>query len=213
MKGPVMPELLIADKRVPLMTIDVPVASPQADFAAKELRYYLGMMTGASFQIRTGSPKARGKRIRLEVSDDPKLKVDGFRLESCASGLNITGGKRGVIYGMYEFLERLGCRFFTPCDEKVPCCEHLVLPKLKETQVPILEYRLHNTNDFSRFKRFAVKSRINGTDMPEMFGGGMKYALFVHTMDTLVPQSEYGETHPEYFAMRDGKRDVPDNAQ
>lgn len=213
MKGSVMPDLLIADKRVPLMTIDVPVFSPQADYAAKELRHYLGMMTGASFEIRTGQPKARGKRIRLELSDDPKLKVDGFRLESCASGLNITGGKRGVMYGVYEFLERLGCRFFTPHDEKVPCCEHLVLPQFKETQVPILEYRLHNTNDLSRYRRFAVKSRINGTDIPENLGGGMKYALFVHTMNTLVPQKEYGETHPEYFSMRDGKRYVPENEQ
>ena len=34
--------------------------------------------------------------------------------------LGLVGGARGVIYGVYELLERLGCRFFTPLGEQIP---------------------------------------------------------------------------------------------
>lgn len=120
---------------------------------------------------------------------------------------------RGIIYGAYEILERLGCRFFTPQDEKVPVNKSAKLPDFDETQVPVLEYRFHNTSDMERKHRFAVKSRINGGNIPDLMGGSLRYSLFVHSMDYLVPQKDYGKTHPEYFSMRDGKRYIPENAQ
>jgi hypothetical protein len=32
------------------------------------------------------------------------------------------------------------------------------------------------------------------------------WGLFVHTFNTLVPQQEYAQTHPEYYSLIDGKR-------
>ena len=175
------------------------------------------MISGAPFEIRKGSlcdSAAGNPAIRLnQTENDPELGEEGFRLETSARGLEITGGKRGLLYGTYEFLERLGCRFFTPLDEKIPCCSTPVLPELHITQIPVLEYRMHDTNDLKRFHRFSVKSRINGGEIPEKFGGSMRYALFVHSMNTLVPQKEFAKTHPEYFAMRDGKRYIPDQPE
>ena len=201
--------MLLAEKRLALMKIEQGDSNAQTCYAAKELKHYLEMITGAVFDIVTG-PVTGSPRIRISRQDEQGY--DAFTLQTSDAGLDISGGIRGVIYGVYEFLEKLGCRFFTPLDEKIPVCEDLVLPELSETQKPILEYRLHNTNDLSRYRRFAVKSRINGTgNIPEKFGSSMKYALFVHTLETLIPQKLYAESHPEYFPLIDGKRFLPEN--
>ncbi|MBR1999506.1 MAG: hypothetical protein IJ992_03225, partial [Lentisphaeria bacterium] len=187
--------MLLAEKRLALMKIEQGDSNAQTCYAAKELKHYLEMITGAVFDIVTG-PVTDSPRIRISRQDEQGY--DTFTLQTTDAGLDISGGIRGVIYGVYEFLEKLGCRFFTPLDEKIPVCEDLVLPELSETQKPRLEYRLHNTNDLSRYRRFAVKSRINGGNIPEKFGSSMKYALFVHTLETLIPQKLYAESHPEY---------------
>ena len=206
-----MQDLLIAEGRRAFLDIRCENAAEQSLYAAGELQYYLGMMTGGVFEIRKNDPDEKTPAIRLEQGDFPELGDDGFQLESGENGLRIRGGKRGILYGVYEFLEKCGCRFFTPLDEKIPCHEKLTLPALHETQVPVLEYRFHNTRDLTHFHRFSVKCRINGGSVPEKFGGSKKYAWFVHTMNNLVPQELYGKSHPEYFSMVDGKRFVPDN--
>ena len=84
-------------------------APEQAEFAAAELRYYLSLMTGKSYQIEE---EAAENAVILDQTDD--YGIDGFALIPEGDCLCIRGGKRGILYGTYEFLERLGCRFFTP---------------------------------------------------------------------------------------------------
>jgi hypothetical protein len=108
---------------------------------------------------------------------------------------------------VYEFLEKLGCRFFTPKCEKIPSISDLELPKVDETQSPVFEYRYHNYIDFTGYPRFAVKNRINGpVPIKGKFGGNMSYVWFVHTFQHIISPEEWFDTHPEYFSMVDGKR-------
>ena len=69
-------------------------------------------MTSASFQIEeAGDPKPGiylGDIAGIDTSD---LGEDGFRIFSDGDRLCIAGGNRGVIYGVYEFLESLGENF------------------------------------------------------------------------------------------------------
>ena len=204
----------IAHDQQAQMTIALPAKpTEQERYAASELRFYLERMTGAPFEVAEGP--CAGRRIALGAAAaelgvaDTALGDDGFRVKTVGADIAILGGKRGVIYGAYELLERLGCRFFTATCERVPTATTLPLPDLDIREVPRLEYREHNYGEFTRYSRFAVKSRINGHFAPirEKHGGAMKYAKwFVHTFDALVPQSIYGETHPEYFSMVGGKR-------
>lgn len=189
-------------------------ASEQEKYAASELRNYLESITSISIPMETiegniiSTPVITvGKASEKIGVAGEKLGVDDFRIQSAENGLAITGGKRGVIYGVYELLEKLGCRFFTPKCEKIPSIPDLELPQINETQKPVFEYRYHNYIDFMGYPRFAVKNRINGPiPIKEKFGGNMSYVWFVHSFQHILDPEEWFDTHPEYFSMVNGKR-------
>jgi len=191
-----------------------PDASEQEKYAAQELKHYLERITSTFIPLETVKPEdIKGKVITVGSASAALgiyaegLGVDSFVLRTSGDSLAIDGGKRGVIYGVYEFLEKLGCRFFTPTCEKIPNKPDLELPLLDETQQPVFEYRYHNYINFTGFPRFAVKNRINGpVPIKEKFGGNMSYVWFVHTFEHIISPEEWFDTHPEYFSMVDGKR-------
>ncbi len=182
-------------------------APEQAGYAANELRYYISLMCAKPCPIESGN---QDNAVILDQISTPELGEDGFRLIPETNGIRIQGGKRGIIYGAYELLEMLGCRFFTPECEKVPVVPDVTLELDREIlQKPILEYREHNYTDLRRSNRFAVKCRVNGAHhpIPEKLGGYLPYAWYVHTFQAMVPPSVYGKDHPEYYAMlSDGSR-------
>jgi len=185
-----------------LKILTAPHPAPQEAYAAAELRHYLNLITAAPFEIAT---QADGPAIAVKL--DAALGDDAFTVRTVGDGIAIAGGKRGVIYGVYELLEAMGCRFFTPACEKTPCAPDLPLPRLDIAQNPALEYRWHNYRDFTQNPRFAVKSRLNGTALPEAYGGGAPYAWFVHSFErNIIHPDDYFDEHPEYFSMVDGRR-------
>lgn len=146
----------------------------------------------------------------LEQVNCAELGEDGFRLLPEETAIRIQSGKRGIIYGVYELLEMLGCRFFTPECEKIPQVPAAQIDLTETvTQKPILEYREHNYADLRRSPRFAVKSRVNGAHhaIPEKLGGNLPYAWYVHSFEAMVPPAKYGKDHPEFYALlEDGTR-------
>lgn len=135
-------------------------APEQAAYAATELRYYISLMCALPCPIASDNTE---NAVILEQIADYDLGEDGFRLIPESDAIRIQGGKRGIIYGAYELLEMLGCRFFTPECEKVPVVPQVTLELDTEiVQKPVLEYREHNYTDLRRSNRFAVKSRVNG---------------------------------------------------
>ena len=178
-------------------------------YAAKELRYYLDRMTCASFKIEENESPASGIYIGSIAgipTDD--LGEDGFRIVTEGNRLCIVGGNRGVIYGVYEFLESLGCRFFTSNCEKIPTIPELCIGEYDIKQIPPIEYREHNYSDAVQNPRFSVRCRFNGAHhrIPDHMGGYMPYAWYVHSFEKMMPTSVYGKTHPEYYSLIDGKR-------
>ena len=210
---------MIAKNQQPMLTILTTVQpSPEEAYAANELRHYLNMMTGASFQIsseKNGSVIAIGEAAAelgvTHVKNDRKTNDDAFTIRRVGDSIAIVGGKRGVIYGVYELLEQLGCRFFTPTCEKIPVIPDLPLPDIDTTQEPVLEYRHHHNRDINEYQRFAVKCRLNHGSRKQGLGGGIQYALFVHSFDRLVSIDKYYDEHPEYFALVKGirRRELP----
>ena len=109
---------LATDKKA-LAAIVVPAdCTEQEMYAATELRNYLSLMTSAAFEIEKapyeGAQIAVGRAANRFMEPDVSLGEDGFRVETFENAVAVEGGKRGVIYGAYELLEQLGCRFFTP---------------------------------------------------------------------------------------------------
>lgn len=192
-----------------------PVVIPKADmdnsdstvlYAAKELRWYFGRMTAAVFEI-LASEEYAGPAVR--ITRDGRCAGEAYRIVSDADGVSVTGGNRGLLYGVYELLERLGCRFFTKDCEKIPVSNQLTIPFMDVGGQPAFEYRSHNYADVLQSPRFAVRCRLNGSGrIPARMGGSMDYVWFVHTFENMLPVSEFGRTHPEYYALVDGKRCV-----
>ncbi|HWQ91102.1 MAG TPA: DUF4838 domain-containing protein, partial [Clostridia bacterium] len=146
-----------------------------------------------------------GMRIPWE-----RLGTDGYVIQESGRRLYIAGGKpRGTLNGVYALLEeKLGVRWFTPELEMVPRTNRLVLPALRETFVPVLEYREVFWTEMMREPDFAARHRLNGHHykLGEKHGGRFAvYQPFVHSFDALVPQ-ELFKDHPDYFPFINGKR-------
>ena len=203
--------MILAENRVPFGAIhvsekDFENIESQVWFIACQLRYYLARITSAPFEIEKDNGQSG-----IYISLDKTYADDEFSLETRGDKLFIKGGKRGVIYGGYELLENLGCRFFTPECEKIPSIINLELPDVNKHEKPVFEYRetdYHNTTRLTY--KYATMCRVNGASnkIPECFGGHVSYALFAHSFGILVPPEEYFAEHPEYYAMIDGKRDA-----
>ncbi len=173
--------------------------------AAYYLRYYLSRITVAPFEIVEGG---EGEGIYIDIN--PDFIPDEFMVKTENSSLYITGGCRGVLYAVWDFLESLGCRFFTPDCEKIPTITNLEIPNINKREKPVMEYREsdYTTLTSKNSIKFASQCRVNGGchNMPEGFGGHIDYALFVHSFSSLVPADEHYSDHPEYYALYDGKR-------
>lgn len=195
-------------------------ASAAVRHAAEELASYMMKITGATFPIITDDTDETDKEIligatsRIGAENMPELKEDGFIIERVGSKLWITGnGDRGVLYGVYGYLEALGCRFFAEDTETIPKLSDIRLAQVNHVkEEPAFYYRdLYWTCTYDA--DFAVKSRINGNvfscdrNLDEAHGKGIDYVgSFCHTFYQLVPPDKYFASHPEYYSEKNGVR-------
>lgn len=97
------------------------------DYAATELKDYVERLTG----VRLGSAGSRQITI---TRDDSRYGTDGFNVRVSGPTLAITGGKRGVIYGVYELLETYGgVGWFSPNRTVVPTAAKFAVPPANST--------------------------------------------------------------------------------
>ncbi|HNT36050.1 MAG TPA: alpha-glucuronidase family glycosyl hydrolase, partial [bacterium] len=106
-------------------------------FAAEELQRYLKLLSGCLLPIqdklREEDVFLVGLRRDIPATDRQNIPVpaegfDGYAISINERSICIAGdNERGVLYGVYDLLERLGCRWFYPMqDPKDP----EVVPKL-----------------------------------------------------------------------------------
>ncbi len=193
-------------------------APPAERRAAEELQRYVREISGAELPIRDDSRAVRGPLVligrsralaRIAPSLPPRrLGPEGFVIETRGPHLVIAGGgQRGTMYGVYEFLERLGVRWFTADVTRVPRLRSIPLGNLRVRQEPAFEYREpFFTEAFDR--DWAARNRANGDHarLDASTGGKVGYYPFVHSFNQLVPPEKYFAEHPEYFSLIDGKR-------
>lgn len=93
-------------------------ASVVERFAAAELARYLGRIANVDVPIAatapaTGMPLYVGTRFANQPASKPGH--DGYVLHVGDDGVVIAGAnERGTLYGVYDLLERLGCRWYYP---------------------------------------------------------------------------------------------------
>lgn len=201
--------------------------------AAKELVEFVLESTGAQLPIVTAAQSpyiSVGKteaRLQTEVA---KLQdgVDGFILKTVNGNLYIDGKtERGILYGAYDFLERvLGVRFFAPEETLVPKYECLDMPTLDVISEPDFKMRTYLTYPVYKMNpdlAFAAHTRTlhNWFHPQEKYGGKTKvYCRYdgAHNARMFVPAEKYGvreingddvvfvkdhEPHPEFYVYTD----------
>jgi hypothetical protein len=174
------------------LTITTEASPSEVDqFAASELARYLKQMTGVEFQVTKTAriPESALVVGRKEVESlDPEfshlqLGDDGFLIRRQHGRILIAGASdRGTLYGVYAFLEKLGCRWFAPNfvyygaahGELVP---HVSRPSVGDWNIVerpafqwrklyVEEGRSHTEANLKEMIDWMAKSRMNVLDCP-----------------------------------------------
>ncbi len=209
-------------------------AAPSVLIAASELQKILQKACGANLKIKKAS-EATGKGTNIYLGnasglDFSNLKGDGFKIVNNAKGLFIGGrdhkgppvvgfrnpwrlneswnsrlgignfGETGTLYGVYYFLEKFcSIRFYMPGKLGT------VIPEKKNIYVP--ECDLRREPDFSYRNAYLCYMPLSDTDTlwyRRAGFGGLSPVNINHSFNMF---QKYRKSHPEYFALVDGKRD------
>lgn len=179
--------------------------------AGDTLSRYMKEITGKEFPV-----SAEGEGLGFSLSYDTEIPDNGYVVQTGENEVLITGsGTRGVIHGVYAFLEKYcGCDWYTSTLYSIPKNEALTIPQGEKTEyTPYFEYT--DTDWVSpRDVEYSLANGLNGSPyrkIPAELGGTVTYiSNFCHTLTTQFCASEtYFDEHPEYFALHTGIR-VPD---
>ena len=119
------------------------------------------------------------------------------------------GGTRGALFAVYRFLEEFcGVRWWSEFEEDMPPAGPLDLPAIDIEGRPAFAFRDINRStcgsDPARFERRVGLNAHGGADLGGAFDFGPP--SFCHTFEHYLPVKKYKKEHPEWYALRDGKR-------
>jgi len=180
--------------------------------AAQVLQHYLGKITGQEIAI-TSQPKVPKKvqpifvgnclaAVKYGLEIPTNLPFDAYFLQGNKKAFAIAGGgEMGTEYGVYSFLELLGCRKYSPRDSLIPSIKNIQLPAYAaKTEAPAFPYRElwyepAFDESWARWHKLKTNQQKN-----------KEWGMFVHTFEKLCPKDEYFGEHPEYFAFNGTQR-------
>ncbi|MBN2583266.1 MAG: DUF4838 domain-containing protein, partial [Planctomycetes bacterium] len=211
-------------------------AGPSEQWAAKDLAEHLKLMSGAALKVQDEAAGVPDKAIVIGdgeaarslgvKADMDALGEDGFLLKTVGDRIVIVGGrKRGTMYGVYEVLRKLGCRWWAPGESTIPTMTTVAVPELDEQKRPILEYRdmLYgdlwegsNRADSSEAAKalwregrlWCARNWVHAAfhEMPDDLGPIDMDTAIAHRMINYLPADRYMAEHPEWYALRGDKR-------
>ena len=213
------------------------IAPPNADevqrFAAQDLARYLTEVTGQT--VTVGDAKSAHRVLLDEAPVGAALKQDGFLIRRKGPDVLIQGrGSRGVLYGCYAYLERLGVRWYFPGKEYEFVPRRSIdwgaaLDVAESPAIPfrILDYSTYTYAPVEEWIDFAAKVRLNRICFgatwpardwytaqrerlaPELRKRGFMVEIGGHLLPTFLPRPLFKD-HPDWFRRnRDGAR-TPD---
>ncbi len=194
-------------------------ATPGEKHAAGELREHIRQITGVELRLiseRNYSP-ASGPcisigRTRLSekyVTNDQLAAFgdDGYKVFTRDGNAFFVGGRRrGSMYAVYEYLESLGVRWWSPDYTVIPKITDLPMPSKSFGHIPQLWYRDQWWNNGAT-NEWLARMRVNGSNgqdhfLPETLGGSTVTMHSCHSYAALVPPEEHFGKHPEWFALK-----------
>ena len=242
--------LLQPDRPAPIIVIGAEPAASER-YAAEEMSTYLEKMTSRKIEVvddnyelaprfNHGKLIAIGNSKLTDSTDTTGLGVEQYVIDVQPNMIAIVGGSRpalpgqpardaGTLYGVYDFLEGLGVRWYRPerWGEHVPTMAEISLEIGKRVSPePSYAFRAAMGGGMSYWREetweesmqactWAARNRVNGgfstrsrwPGQVAKYGGMEEHGVGNHNWPVFIPASEYYESHPEYFALIDGKRD------
>ena len=200
--------------------------SETIEFAVEELSKFYFESTGKKLTIAQSCDDENiifslGKTQLLEKSNIEKdysaLREDGFFITEKDGVVYIDGNTDfAVLYGVYDFLEvYLGVRFFSADTTVVPKTEKID-KIIDRFEIPAVDYRAYMSGDcFDTHcvPEFMARSRTHNpfTPIGEKYGD-RKFLIgrhcSTHNMNYYVPYNTWHDTHPEFFYVKEGVKEV-----
>ena len=195
-------------------------ASASERHAASELQYYLNKISGATFPLgETIGAKNIYIGYRTDMAEmanvvKPDDNSDTFVYDVKGESVYIYGGRdRGTMYGVYAFLENeFGVRWYAQDCTKIPKLDVKLLSDiLRHTESPAFRFRCLLAYPINISHELTAHFRLNEVWFSKAaeradYGTVERY-WGAHTMGShFVPAKDYFHSHPEYFALWEGKR-------
>ena len=179
-------------------------ATASERYAAEEFQKWFNQATGLALRLVTAPKDANADSRKIAIGALTTLGAEDIQITVESDGVQIQGGiPRGVLYGVYQFLEELvGIRFLTADHTHVPDASALKIPCGRYTYAPPFSFRWSYYRENSENPAFAAKRKVNTVTDAENLGGKTQQQLINHSFHALVPYGTYGESHPEYYALR-----------
>jgi len=182
-------------------------ADSKIQYAAEELRHYVRQISGGDIPVtteETHDPDRLSIRVGFKPNTATALTPHtiGYFLEG--DDLYIYGGNSlSTLYAVYRFLEQeLGCLWLSPDAELIPETKHIRIETGKSYSYnPEIETRTVHSRLFYENHGFADKLGVTYEGFPGYVPGHG-----VHTFHRFLPEASFYEDHPEYYALRGGKR-------
>ena len=168
--------------------------------AAEELKKYFTQISGVDFSFEKNNEDTPKIIIGKSKNLDAHTIHYGFK----NTDFLIQGGNgKSTLYAVYEFLEReLGCKFYSPKVEIIPTQKIINLPEnLSYTYTPDIHTRTVHSRLFYEDSTFANKRKVTNEAFPTYVP-----IAKVHTFHRFMPEEKFYKSHPEYYALRNGKR-------
>lgn len=196
-------------------------------YAATELQTFLEQVAGAILPLEpddTVKYKPEGKYISVGGTsllsqagitfDYDSLNGDGFFIKSLDNSLFINGANdRGVLYGVYDYLEIMtGLRFLAFDRTYIPELNKLELFETDRVQIPAFEYRGMLTPPTQGNEAFTARMRMTHefANLSSMYGRNIGWftgagANRAHTALYYVNPDTYFSVNPAMFAYASDK--------
>jgi len=174
--------------------------------AANELQKYIDKISEVEIPVVTIDKRVEGKH-EIFIGAYPENEFYNPHMifyKVKGENLIIGGGSpQSVLYSVYTFLENeMGCMWLSPDAEIVPESDKIsISAKLDYEYTPDIETRTVHSRLFYENHDFADKLKVTY----EAFPGYVPEAR-VHTFHRFMPGSVFYDQHPEYYALKDGKR-------
>jgi hypothetical protein len=188
-------------------------ASEVESFSAKELQRYISKISGVTIPIKRGGKNSIyiGNSFADKFGYSVDTLRDGFIIKALNNDILIAGSNdRGTLYGVYELLELIGCRWFSPDyeyfgssgRELIPEKKNINLAKLNIEREAGFKYRTksieegwsHTSANLVQMVDWMAKNRMNVLSAqmkhvrPRPFRGKIDVVAWDDWREKLVPE-------------------------